>query len=174
MNLQLREEIVKHVFANLGIISSEFVRSNTKSILDKEFLLNEKLLFENQEEQEISNKIWGCQLSAESQELKILIGNCSQYDNIPEFAVIVQLKDAPAYGLYLVCNSKVNSESLIGCTLNSKDWMECGTYLQATFLSGMEQIRDIGLSWHKCTNYSSQIELLKSFIKFHDNINSEI
>lgn len=171
MNLNLREEIIKHIFANLGIIASDYVVLNkASSLMSKEFLLNQTLSFEDDDGATIRNKIWGCQISASNQEVKILLGDCSQYSDVPEFALIIQLKNAPAYGIYLVCADHVDSEGLIACTLNSKDWLECSVYLQATFLAGMEQTKEVGLSWRKCVDYDSQYKLLQSFIKFHSNI----
>lgn len=166
------ENIIRHVMANLAIIPSSFVDPDkTKSLMSKEYLLTEKLSFESEEEV-IKNRIWGCQISLEQQELKFLLGDCSQEKNIPEYCLIVQLKNAPAYGVYLVFNdlvsSQVDSEPLLACTLNGKEWMECQTYLQATFLAGMEQVRDVGLSWNKCTDYKDQYELMLSFIEFHN------
>lgn len=171
MNLQLREEIVKHVMANLGILESEFVSSSSKSLRSKIFLLHETLPFEDEAGETINNHIWGCQFSASDQEIKIILGDCSQYENVPEFALVVQLKNAPAYGLYLICSNEVESETLIACSLDkTKDWMECGTYLQAMFLAGMEQIKNIGLTPSKCTDYQIHLDLLKSFVQFHSNI----
>lgn len=172
MNYQLMEDIIRHIFANLAIIPSTFVKiDSTKSLMSKEFILNDVLSFEN-ESGIIKNKIWGCQISTEQKELKILLGDCSQDKEIKEYCLIVQLKDAPAYGIYLVC-TKENSEPLIAFSLNNKEWMECQTYLQATFLAGMEQIRDVGLSWNKCTNYKEQYKLMMSFIDFHNSIYEE-
>jgi len=169
MNKVLMENIVRHVFSNLAVIPSAFVNiDKTKSLMSKEFLLNDTLSFEN-ESGIVKNKIWGCQISADQQELKILLGDCSQEKQVPEYCLIVQLKDAPAYGIYLICNSE-NAESLIACTLSGKEWMECQTYLQATFLAGMEQIRDIGLSWNKCSDYKDQYDLMISFIDFHNTV----
>jgi hypothetical protein len=34
----------------------------------------------------------------------------------------------------------------------------------------MEQIRDIGLTWSKCTNYKDQYDLMISFIDFHSTV----
>jgi hypothetical protein len=169
MNRTLMENIVRHVFANLAIIPSAFVNiDKTKSLMSKDFVLNDTLSFEGCV---VKNKIWGCQVLAEQQELKILLGDCSQERQTPEYCLVVQLKDAPAYGIYLVCNSNgEDSEPLIACTLNGKEWMECQTYLQATFLAGMEQIRDIGLTWSKCTNYKDQYDLMISFIDFHSAV----
>lgn len=173
MNKILKEEIVKHIFANFGIIPSDFVdQSKSKSLMNKEFLLSETLTFED-DSGVIHNKIWGCQISADVQEIKILLGDCSSNENIAEYAILIQLKNAPAYGIYLICDNTVEAEAMISCTANKADWMECSTYLQATFLAGMEQIREIGLSWHKCNDYASQHKLLLSFIKHHSKFFDE-
>lgn len=174
MNQNLREAIVKHIFANLGIVATDYVNPDrTKSLASDEFLLKHSLIFEDENNQTVRNKVWGCQISADIQEIKILLGDCSQYSNVPEYAVLVQLKNAPAYGVYLICNPQVDSEALISCTVNFKDWMECNTYLQATFLAGMEQMRELGLTWGKCVDSDSQFKLLQDFIKFHSKVWSE-
>lgn len=172
MNYILMEQIVKHILANLAIIPSNIVNlDRTKSLISKDFLLKEKLNFENEEGSPLKNNVWGCQISAEQQEIKILVGDCTQEDNVPEFCLLVQLKDAPAYGLYLLYapDSNISAEPMIAVSVNNKDWMECSTYLQATFLAGMEQIRDLGLSWSKCSNYIENYQLMIEFIKFHNN-----
>lgn len=176
MNRVLMTDIVRHILSNFAVIPSSFVDSKkTKSLMSKEFCLHETLPFQSENDEVIQNKIWGCQISAEQQELKILLGNCTQEEGLPEFCLIVQLKNTPAYGLYLVYYNNlspetIDNEALIACTLNGQEWMECQTYLQATFLAGMEQIRDIGLSWNKCTDYQDQYKLMLSFIKFHNQI----
>jgi hypothetical protein len=174
MNRILMEDIVRHILSNLAIIPSSFVDPDkTKSLMSKDYLLPEKISFEAESEV-IKNKVWGCQISVEQQELKFLLGDCTQEKNIPEYCLVVKLKDAPAYGMYLVYNDlvggQVDSEPLIACTLNGKEWMECQTYLQATFLAGMEQVRDVGLGWSKCTDYKENYELLLSFIQFHNTV----
>lgn len=175
MNPILREEIVKHVLSNLGVIPSEFVsQQKSKSLINKEYLLSEHLLFEDAEGEVTQNKIWGCQMSAESQEIKILLGDCSQDSYVPEYCLLVQLKDSPAYGMYLVYDGlvghRISSECMLAYSVDSKSWMECGTFLQATFLAGMEQVKDVGFGWNKCTNYQSQYQAMLSFIKFHSSI----
>jgi hypothetical protein len=176
MNYVLMEHIIRHVMANLAVISSSFVNlDKTKSLRSKEFLLSEKLLFENENITK-QNNIWGCQVSVDHHDMKILLGDCSQDNDLLEFCLIVQLKDAPSYGLYLIYNDldpDVNAEPLIAVSVNNKDWMECGTYLQGTFLAGMEQIRDLGLTWNKCTDYKTQYEMMLSFIKYHNSFYEE-
>lgn len=175
MNRVLTETIVRHVMANLAVIPSSFINlDKSKSIMSKEFLLPEKIVFEGEDGSKTQNKIWGCQISVEKQELKMLLGDCTQDKDLPEFSLVVQLKGAPAYGLYLVYNdlvgNQIDSEALISCTLDGKAWMECQTYLQATFLAGMEQMKDIGLGWNKCTDYKEQYDMLLSFIQFHSTV----
>lgn len=169
------EQIVRHVMSNLAIVPASFVDlDRSKSLRSKEFLLNEKLSFQKENGQVFTKNVWGCQIVIDHKEMKILLGDCSQEKDLLEFCVVVQLQDAPAYGLYLAFNDlsdpeTYEAEPLIAVTLNNTDWMECSTYLQGTFLAGMEQIRDLGLPWTKCTNYSEQYNLMLSFIKFHDS-----
>src|SRR5574339_296325 len=102
MNPHLRAEIVRHVFSNFGIIPSDFVnKEKTRSLMSKDYLLPETLSFEDEDGIISSNKIWGCQLSADVQEIKILAGDCTMDPDSPEFCMLIQLKNAPAYGLYL-------------------------------------------------------------------------
>lgn len=175
MNLQLRELIVKHVLANLAIIPSTFVSlDKSKSLKTKEFLLNDKISFMASDSKLVENKVWGCQFSAEQQELKILLADCSIDPNIPEYAVLIHLKNQPMYGIYLVNSDVIDSEALIAVSLNGKEWLECSTYLQATFLAAMENIKELGFSWTKCSSYKEQLISLLSFIKFHTNVYGEL
>ncbi len=173
MNTRLLEQIVRNILENFKVIPSEFVSDEkTKSLMTNEFLLKDTLSFEVDGVNR-TNKIWGCQIFYSESEFKILLGDCSQEDDIPEFCLIFQLKGTPAYGVYLVYNDLVDkevpSDPLIACSLNETDWLECNTYLQATFLAGMENLKELGLAWKKCTNYRTQFEMMKSFIKFHES-----
>jgi len=170
MNFSLRDAIVKHVLCNFAILPSSFVKlGGTKSLMNKDFLLEEKIPFTNEDGSVSKNKIWGCQIAAESQELKILLGDCSQEDGVSEYGLLVSGKGIPSYGIYFVDHNQ-NNESLIACTLDGKDWLECQTYLQATFLAAMEQIKDVGSNWSKCTSYKDQHTALLNFIKFHNMV----
>lgn len=174
MNLNLRAEIIRHVFANFGIIHSEYVSNKTRSLMSKEYLLPEKLSFDDDDGNVRENKVWGCQLSADAQEVKVLLADCTQEKDFPEYCLLIQLKNAPSYGLYLVFNEsfgpQTGSACLLAYSLNSNLWAICNTFLQATFLGGMEQIKDTGLAWNKITNYQSQYQDLISFIRYHSSV----
>lgn len=177
MNKNLTEEIVKHIMANFLIIPSEHINQETNQpLISKEYLLNEKLTFEV-DDVKIINKTYGCQLAIGEQDIKILLGNCTVEKEVPEFCLIVQLKGAPFYGMYLcytdLLEEKSDAEIMLGCSLDGKSWMECNTYLQATFLAGMEQIKDTGLTWEKCIDYKDQQNALLSFLVYHSEIYGE-
>lgn len=165
MNKILMEHIARHILSGLGVVSSTF--SHSQTMISKEFLLDQKLLFKNESGDAVKNPIYGCQINIEQKEFKILLGVCSQDNKIPEYCLVIQFTGNPGYGLYMVCDSSVESEALIAVTINEKDWMPCSTFLQATFLAAMEQLRDVGLGWNKCTNYQKQYEMLLSMVKFH-------
>lgn len=174
MNAKLTEEIAYHILSNVGIFPSNFVnQEKSQSLIDKQFILAEKISFETVEGESVHNSLYGCQIGiTNDKEFKILLANCTQEKDIPEYALLIQLKDAPAYGIYLIFNRMVEdppeSEALIAVSTDNRFWMPCTTYLQATFLAGMEQLRDLGTGWKKCANYQAQYQQLLSFIKFHD------
>lgn len=170
MNQKLTEQIANHILSNLGIVPSSFVDAGqTRSVMDKQFILSEKIKFEL-DGNVFSKNIYGCQVSVVGdQEFKLLLADCTQEKNIPEYCLVAQLKDAPAFGIYLISNSSVDAEALIAVNSDKKHWVPCTTYLQATFLAGMEQLRDIGFGWSKCKNYKDLHEQLLLFIKYHDN-----
>jgi hypothetical protein len=175
MNQKLTEQIVYHVLANLGALPSTFVgQKATQSLIDKQFLLPEKVSFEIEGGEIQRKNIYGCQITVtNSKEFKMLLADCTQDKDLPEYCLLVQLKDSPTFALYLVFNQLVSeptdSEAMIAVSVDKVHWMPCSAYLQATFLAGMEQIRDLGFSWSKCTGYQEQYKHLLSFIKFHNN-----
>lgn len=175
MNDKLTEQIAYHVLANLGILPSDFINiSETKRINDKQFMLPDKISFETEDGALLQRNMFGCQvLVTDKREFKMLLADCTQEKDIPEYALIIQLKDAPAYGLYLIFNRLVEdppeAEAMIAVNADKKHWIPCTTYLQATFLAGMEQLRDLTFGWSKCKDYKELHMQLLSFIKFHDN-----
>jgi hypothetical protein len=175
MNQKLTEQIAYHILANLGVLPSAFVnKEQTQCIINKQYLLPDRVIFETEDGEKIAKNVYGCQISiANSKDFKLLLADCTQEKDVPEYCLAIQLKDSPAYGVYLIFNQLVDDppepEALIGVSPDKKNWMPCTTYLQATFLAGMEQLRDLSFGWTKCTDYKPLYEQLLSFIKFHDN-----
>jgi len=173
MNIKLTEEIAYHILAHLGALPANFTASDTaRSMIDRQFLLPEKLKL-TIDNQELSKNIYGCQVSVAGKDLRLLLADCSLEKNLPEYCLMVQLKGAPAYGVYLLFNRLVKenpptTEVLIALSSDSKNWMPCNTYLQASLLASMEQLRDVGGQWGKCQSYQEQLNLLFSFVAFRD------
>lgn len=176
MNQTLTEEIAYHILANLGVFPSNFVdMGNTQVLLDKQFILPEKLSFELEDGSVLKKNLYGAQVAVtDKKNLKILVADCTQEKDLPEFCIVTKLDDAPAFGVYLVYNKGMDpplpdAEAMIAVNSDGKHWMPCTMYLQATFLAGMEQLRDIALGWKKCSNYKELHSQLLLLINFHDN-----
>lgn len=56
---------------------------------------------------------------------------------------------------------------MLAVSLDGKNWMQCNSYLQGTFLAAMEQLRDMHLSWSKCSDYNDLYKSALSFLQFH-------
>jgi len=174
MNQKLTEEIAYHILANLGVLPSSFVDQDvTKSVIDKQFLLSDKLSFETEEGEAIHKNVYGCQIQVGGKDLKLLLADCGTSSAFSEYCLLTQLKDAPTFGMFLVYSQLLDvgfdPEAMIAVSVDAKYWVPCSTYLQATYLAGMEQLRDLGFGWTKCTAYQAQYAQLQSFIKFHSN-----
>jgi hypothetical protein len=168
MNKPLTYEIIKHVFTNFGLVNYSDSNLNWKSLLTKEFLLRYKIsLIDGKKEH--TNKVWGCQQLIGAQQVTILVGDLS-IENDLAFCLLVQLKDAPAYGLYFGTHE---DDCLMACTVNNESWLQCNIHLQATFLAAMEHMKDVGFFWKKAENCEDQYELMLSFIKYYDSLLGE-
>jgi hypothetical protein len=172
MNLALLKEIVVHIYANFAIIPSNFINlKTTDSLMNPRYLLNQKITFE-EEGIAYHGKVWGCQMAVGSQEIKILLGDCTIDKEFPEFTMIIQPKNAPTYGLYLMHNELStepgDSHPMIAVSPDEgKGWIQCNTGLQATFLAAMEQARDLRMTWQECEEPKPLHQAMVSFLKFH-------
>ena len=169
MNKDLLKEVIHHVMASFGVIQSSFIDpKKTGSLLDPAYILPEKIRFEV-DENLFENNIWGCQISALQNEVRVLLsklGDENQYD----FVMAVQSKGAPTYGLVLSYELEHGLEHcMLAVSIDGKTWMDCSTFLQATFLAAMEQVKDLGSGWQACSDYEELHSSLISFIKFYDD-----
>lgn len=168
MSIKLTEEIVRHVYKCIGVKVPN-VQPSVASIMEDSYLLDNTINFDDGQK----NKIWGMDLKSKDGDVTILLADCQQ-DNIPEFALFVNVEGAEAcYGCYLVYNEfdKDNESSaypMIAFKLSEYGWSECNVQLQASFLLGMEKIKDFQFEVIK-TSKNDAHEKLLSFIKFYQN-----
>lgn len=173
MNKNLTFEIVNHIFSGLGINSSIINLNLFQSIRSKQFLLDKRLSFSDENDQDFDNKVWGVQYSLNDNTVKILIGDCTTDSDVLQYCGIVHLQDNPFYGISACYTSNnksyVDPQPLICVSTDGKNWMECNTYLQATFLAAMENTKELSFISKKCENYNVEFEALQTFIKYYDN-----
>jgi hypothetical protein len=175
MNKLLLETICRHVYEGFLLITSNYVDPNySKALLSKEFLLNKSLKFDYNDgvlQQSEFKNVWGCQMRAHNNTIKVLCGDCS-VDSNKEYALIIHHEGSPIYGVYSAFNKDllIDQEASIAVSTDGEGWLECNTFLQATFLAGVEQIKELGLGWGKCEDYIKDFNALKSFIYYHDGL----
>lgn len=138
MNSNLEKEIVKHIYNNFGI------DSDVKSIINNNFLLKQFQLYEDSNYQ---NKIWGINLNILNQSFNINLIDISEFAEEKSYLLFINVENLTTYALYY--NKYYDEYNIF---VKSPTWTDCSTYLQSTFLSGMEQIREIGF-------YPNKIEL---------------
>jgi hypothetical protein len=168
MNTLLTEQIVKHILSSLKVIFADFIDAKSQTLISRKFLLNDKLQLQVEDDELIQNNVWGCKFHIEGKELKIIVGDASIDNSVREFCAIIHLDDSPTYGMYIIMDE--DSKPLIACSMNGKDWMTCSTYLEATFLAGMEQMKSHLLLPQNCENYKSEFESMISLLDFHSTV----
>ncbi len=167
MNIELRNQIVKHIIFNL-----KEKNVSSKSILDEDFSLNKNLKFKINDI-DIEYPIFGCQLDIDKKNLKILFTDLSDFnDDQNEYYSIIHFDNSPIYCLSLFFSKNNKSYNYISSKLfikTEQNLMECTTYLQATLLAAMEQIKDYGAFPKKCETYEVEREALISMIEYDNS-----
>lgn len=161
MNHKLTYEIINHIFRRLGVINSN-LQDSYFSIKDSYFLASKKICLIDEENNEINNDIWSVDLNLDNNKIKILLSNCSIYNTL-EYCLIMSVPDAPVYGIYF--NLEDPESCAISYNLN-ETWMLANEYVQATFLAGMEQIKDLNLTANFQPNIDDLYFKMISFLKF--------
>lgn len=169
---EITNAIVKHVFKNLGIFNDVPI-----SICDEVFLTDKQISYFGDDGDKFA-PVWVCQTSVEGKKLSIictsLVTPSEDHIDDTENFVVVKLEGQPAYGCYLLsAGSGTFIESgFIATELKPKTWVPTTTFLQATFLAGMEQLRDLTSKYDPVSNSEEFFTLLKDFITYHESFTS--
>lgn len=164
---QLTDQILAHIYHSLGIGALTNI-----SILSDAFLIPRKISFNIDGEEKIAN-LWGAQITIDNLNFRILCGDFSS--EIKEFALVIKLDNCPTYGCYLsFCEMNDNhftnpSDGMILFSFKDNHWLISNTYVQATFLAGMEQLKDVGAAWQSLVKYDDLIDNIKTLVEYHDN-----
>jgi hypothetical protein len=171
MNIDLTYQIAHHILSGLMVLQSDFVNQiNCRALTDQQYLLPEKISF-NDGDRIIDNNVYGCQMTFGGKEFKMILADCSSNKDNKEYCLFSQLNGSPPYCIYF--NEKDKLETLIAVNSTKKFWMPCTIFIQATFLAGMENIKDVAYGWSKCAKYAEEYKQLKSFIDYHNSYCSD-
>jgi hypothetical protein len=160
----LLNAIVTHIFHNLKFLDIE----SKQSICNNNFLSNQTINFEDED---LVAKIYGVQSLIQSQKFKIAAANVYGSDS-PDglFAFAVQMQDCPTYGCsgFYTDYKKpydIIEESYLAYQIpNSDNWLMSTPFLQGTFLAGMEQLKEMNISFNKMDNNDELFDVLKKFV----------
>lgn len=172
MQSEITNAIVKHIFKNLGIFTEYPV---AVSICHDSFLLDKKITFQV-DNCELFAPVWACQTSVENKTLNIICTSLAidheEHVNNTETFILVKLEGQPSYGCYLSSAGLGITvwDGFIAVELKTKSWIPTTTFLQATFLAGMEQLKDLSSKYDKSINIEELFTLLKSFIAYRESL----
>lgn len=147
-NQILTNDIVKHVFDNLG------VSKKMHNTIHHEMFQSNKTLSYSDEDGQHKAIVYGSQAKVGDKALKIVHIKFSD----DEAVLVVRLEDCPTYGCYL------GDRCLIG-VLAKDHWVEGSMFIQASFLAGMEQLREVGTVF-VAIDVKEMFEQLKKFLMF--------
>jgi len=153
----LSNEIIRYVFDNFGIYNSK-----VHSIQSDVFLTNERLSFKDDNDKLVECPIWACEAPIYNSKFQII--SC-RFDSDKEAALLVRLEGCPIYGCYLA------EQGFIACQAKDK-WLPANMFITASFLAGVEQLREIGAPFEKIEDVNELVKLLKGFISFYDGCNA--
>lgn len=157
---QLTNHIIKHIYNNLGLNRD---LKMPVSIKNYSFLLEETIDF-NDESGDLSAQVWGAQIEIENAKFKIIVTDLSEY--FTEHAMLVKLDGCPTYACYLSEDLLTLQFGDISFSLKEGQWLKSSIGIQATFLAGMENLRDVTGQWSNLKNTENLVNELKSYIKY--------
>ena len=163
--MKLTNAIVEHILTNLG-----FMDKRTHSLL-AEPLKTDAYIDVQEDEKEIHYPIYACETRITQTKIVmagVIFADTTDPQNLPDMAVVVNIEDCPTYGCYLS-----QGEGVIAFTIKDNAWMEANTFLSATFLAGMENLRDVVQPYTQCQDIKPLHQALIAFLKYIDNQNED-
>lgn len=166
MRYGLTDCIVEHIFDNLGISLQR-----TASLRDPVFQLKETIEYDDV----YQAPLYGAEFTIEKSHFRMLLADFSDSETYSEYAMVIKLTGSPTYGCYLFIDGAIGTpeDGLICFAAKPNTWLKASISIQATFLAGMENLREVNTSWTKPKKYQDLLEELKSFYEYQNNINDK-
>ncbi len=164
MSIKLTNTILEHIFTNLG-----FMDQRKNSLLSTKLLTDFKITFEDNGT-ESHNEVYVCETAITQAKITIAGTYFSLDDHEKDMAIVVKIENCPTYGCYLSQDKDGVHNGLLSFLLKNDAWIAANTFMQASFLAGMEQLRDIINPFNVCQDPKDIYEALISFLKYHDSL----
>jgi hypothetical protein len=169
MNNELTNAIVKHLFTGLGIYGEVPV-----SLRHQLFLTDQQIAFDDEKGEAKMAPVWAGETKIENKKFSFIYTSLVMKDFPTEDFLVVKLDDNPGYGCYAAADleaSDILEDGFIAVQLKSQSWIPANIYLQATFLAGMEQLKDLASRYEKSSKMEEMFGLLKDFITYREGSN---
>lgn len=167
MSIKLTNTILEHIFTNLG-----FMDQRKNSLLSSKLLTDYKITFEDNDIESYS-KVYACETAITQAKIMIAGTYLTLEDHEKDMAIVVKIENCPTYGCYLSQDKDGVNSGLIAFNLKDKTWIVANTFMQASFLAGMEQLRDIINPFNECKGPKDIYEAFISFLKYHDALEGD-
>lgn len=164
MNKKLLSEIIYHIFYNLGINN----QSSRVSIKDNHFQLSNSLETIEENNKACKFNLFSSETKLSDSLFKILYCDFSS-QNLQEHCVMIKMQDCPTYACFLTIDGSGYQGEMF-TLLESNQWMPASTFLQAAFLAGMEQLKEVLAPWQKCHNFAELLAEMKLFIDYRNSL----
>lgn len=179
MNSELTNAILYHILLNLGLNKTQ---KNT--IFNDLFITNNDIEYVNEFDEMNKSSVYSCQMKVNNSSFQIICAKLStDYKTSIDEDVyfVIKLEGCPTYGCYLSVNTDkmedVNNQSFhdgfIACFIDNKHWVPAPVFIQATFLAGMEQLRELSAPFTKVDSNEELFNNLKSFITYKESYMNE-
>jgi hypothetical protein len=179
MNNELTNAIVKHLFTGLGIYGEVPV-----SLRHQLFLTDQQIAFDDENDEAKMAPVWAGETKIENKKFSFIYTSLVMKDFPTEDFLVVKLDDNPGYGCYAALvdlndlaggfeNKLDVQDGFIAVQLKSQSWIPANIYLQATFLAGMEQLKDLASRYEKSSKLEEMFGLLKDFITYREGISND-
>jgi hypothetical protein len=167
MNINLRKEIISHIFYSIGIFDD---LKNKFNIIEKlnsdKFLLDKKIAFETEDKKQIKNNLWAARTKIDNSEIKMMIADISE--DVPEFALIIQMDSFMPQAIRLSLEEDDYGDMFVNIKENS--WVNTSTREQAKMLIGFESLLEIFAGWNRLDKYMDLYKVLVGFLNFSESI----
>lgn len=93
--------------------------------------------------------------------------SADQSEEFEDF-IVVKLEGQPAYGCALIGSDNFYWSGFIAVEIKPKVWIPANVFIQATFLAGLEQLKELAGQYEKIDDLTEMYALLEEFIAFRE------